>query len=500
MPGEDSIFWGDLHNHCAISYGYGSLRRAFRLARQHLDFCSVTGHASWPDMPTDRERYGRIIDFHREGFERLRRDWETVLETVRRHDDPGAFVTLPSYEWHSNAYGDHNVYALGDELDIVERDGLEDLDRALAGTETMIVPHHIGYGKGFRGIDWDHFDEHRSPVVEIFSGHGGSERDGGPYPMYHTMGPRTHLGTALHGLALGKRFGFIAGTDHHGGYPGHYGDGRTAVFAPELTRPALWQALKARRCYAVTGDRIELSLEVSQGLIGEEIIALGQREVRVGVRGSDALDRVEVVKNGRPLQRAFGHPPEATLEDPIRAKVRLEWGWGDRGETVRWDGELSLSDGEILSVEPCFSGEPVLAPSDDIDEVEDERPLHGIVHRGASELAWYSHTKGNPHPLLRGTNALVVELLAPRGAQLRFLVNGQRFEHRIADLLEGSRSHFMRGWRSEALLIHRAVTERQLSLSLEFADEQEREVDWYYLRVAQENQQWAWASPIWVSG
>ena len=53
-----NLYWGDLHNHCAISYGYGSLERAFQLGRDHLDFCSVVGHATWHDMPTDRSRYG----------------------------------------------------------------------------------------------------------------------------------------------------------------------------------------------------------------------------------------------------------------------------------------------------------------------------------------------------------------------------------------------------------------------------------------------------------
>ena len=55
------VLWGDLHSHCNVSYGWGSVRRALAVARQQLDFVSLTGHASWPDMPTDRERYGEII-------------------------------------------------------------------------------------------------------------------------------------------------------------------------------------------------------------------------------------------------------------------------------------------------------------------------------------------------------------------------------------------------------------------------------------------------------
>ena len=47
---ENKIYWGDLHSHCAISYGEGDLENAIKRASQQLDFCSVTGHAFWPDI------------------------------------------------------------------------------------------------------------------------------------------------------------------------------------------------------------------------------------------------------------------------------------------------------------------------------------------------------------------------------------------------------------------------------------------------------------------
>ena len=77
-----NLYWGALQNHSAISYGYGSLERAFRLGRDHLDFCSVVGHATWHDMPTDRSRYGFSIDYHTQGFARLKHNWKTMQETV----------------------------------------------------------------------------------------------------------------------------------------------------------------------------------------------------------------------------------------------------------------------------------------------------------------------------------------------------------------------------------------------------------------------------------
>lgn len=498
----EHLYWGDLHSHCAVSYGYGSLERAYKLAREHLDFAAVVGHATWHDMPTERPRYDFIIDYHTAGFARLKQNWATMQETVARYNQPGRFVSLLSYEWHSNAYGDHNIYYLDDAGEIVERDSLPQLDCGLAEKETLIIPHHIGYGQGFRGINWESFDEARSPVVEILSGHGVSERDGGPYPIYHTMGPRSHHGTVTHGLALGKRFGFVGGTDHHAGYPGHYGEGRTAILASELTRPALWQALRERRCYAVTGDKIALDFRINDAPMGSEISGT-QREIAVTVRGCDVLDRIEIVKNNRPIHRIFGPEPvdSEALSDPLTAKIRLEWGWGDPEGSVRWDGEVQLQDGELLSVEPCFTGDPILAPAGDGGGVSSsDEPPHAILEQDRQRVSWYSHSRKNLHPYLRGTNSLILEVRAPKSSQLAFRVNGQRFSHSLAELLAGSRSHYMRGWLSEALLVHRAVPDQQLCASIRLADAPSgSETDFYYVRVAQENGQWAWASPIWVT-
>jgi len=497
------LFWGDLHCHCGISYGYGSLDRALRLAREHLDFCSVTGHAFWPDIPTDRDRYGYIIDFHHRGFARLQSLWSEVLHTVADYHEPGRFVPFLSYEWHSFRFGDHNVYFPGDQGELLTGETLGQLTEALAPFGALVIPHHIGYGPSYRGIDWEAFDQRRSPVVEVFSGHGCSESDGAPYPMYHVMGPRCYEGTAAYGLELGKRFGFVAGTDHHAGYPGHYRHGRAALYAEELTREALWEALRSRRCYAVTGDRIALELHVNDAWMGEEVGEAAGREIRFSVTASDAIARVELVKNGRPIWRSLGPLAPEEFSDPVRAKVRIEYGWGDREEIATWEGRATLSSGRLLSVEPCFGGAPVLAPGGDMggrDLPEEEEQLaSAITEQDERSVCWVGHTRGNRAPPLPTTNALILEVEMPRSATLELDVNGCHYSYRFADLLVGSRREFLRGWHYEAVLVHRAVPQAQYTIEVALEDEPARETDYYYLRAAQENGQWAWSSPIWVS-
>ncbi|MBW3541277.1 MAG: hypothetical protein KY476_13500, partial [Planctomycetes bacterium] len=84
------LYWGDLHSHCSVSYGHGTVRQALLRAQEQLDFCSVTGHAFWPDMPRDRDAYGEIIDYHTEGFARLARNWPALLDEQAAATRPGS--------------------------------------------------------------------------------------------------------------------------------------------------------------------------------------------------------------------------------------------------------------------------------------------------------------------------------------------------------------------------------------------------------------------------
>lgn len=93
--GNRELLFGDIHNHCAISYGHGSLEDALLNAREQLDFCSVTGHAHWPDMPEPNERIQYIIDFHLEGFARLKRNWGKMMHILEDYNDEARFVVFP---------------------------------------------------------------------------------------------------------------------------------------------------------------------------------------------------------------------------------------------------------------------------------------------------------------------------------------------------------------------------------------------------------------------
>ena len=504
MRGYDGLIpcYGDLHNHCDISYGHGALETAFRNAREQLDFCSVTGHALWPDMPEPGPAVGYIVDFHRDGFQRLRQRWAGVQETTEAFHEPGAFVTFLSFEMHSSADGDHTILYPGARGEILTVDGLADLQRRLRalhaqGVRALAFPHHIGYKRGQRGINWDGFDAAVSPVVEIVSMHGCSEADEGPRPYLHVMGPADHQGTMRYGLAQGKRFGVIGSTDHHSAHPGSYGHGRAGVWAAARTRAAVWDALWARRTYALTGDRIALRFTVNGRPMGAAAPAAERREIEVHVVGGGPIDCVDVIKNNALWRRVsrcdVGRTPVA--EEGIRTKLFLEVGWGERGVRADWDVRFGLSRGRVLAVEPRFRGPEVVAPTE-VDAAFDDVPPSRCEREGRG-VRFQTTTFGNPNNRTPATQGVCLEVEAEPGARVEAEINGRRVVHPLAELLEGARAGRLGKIASPAYRFHRAPGPWEFDWRLGFEDSGEPG-DVYYVRVRQLNNQWAWSSPIWV--
>ena len=352
---------------------------------------------------------------------------------------------------------------------------------------------------GGRGINWDAYDPTHSPLVETYSMHGCSESDEAPYPMLNTMGPRDHNSTIQAGLERGHRFGIVASTDQHSGYPGSYGDGRLAVYAAELSRDAIWDALQNRRTYAVTGDKMAIAFHINEAMLGGEAHG-SQRQLSISAEGADFWDTIEVIKNSK-VWRRWAPVPSYSLPDKsrrIRAKVHIEWGWSAVDQDADWELAVRLQDGVILDCETCFRGDPVLR-HEQVEGIAETIP-HEVVEQTEQLVAWRSVTRGNVTTRHPTTQGLILHLEMPVGATLTLTANGYTAEHTLHDLLTGTRAHHTDGFRSPAVRIHRAVPAADYTFAATAVDtEPERPTDYYYVRFAARNGQHAWTTPIWVT-
>jgi len=486
-----NLYWGDFHVHTGLSYGSGTPEAALVNGRSHVDFAAIIGHAFWPDMLLNAEDPTGWMLRHYGGFEKCRRLWEQTKTLIERENRPGEFVTFLGYEWHSNAWGDYNVLYrdAGDDAALLGADDLAELKAHVRSRRNALVwPHHVGYMRGERGINWDAYTEELSPVVEICSGHGEFEADdGGPHAVESVvMGPRVAHSTAREGLARGFRFGFVGSTDSHSSYPAAYCGGRAGVYATTLTREAIWEALLARRTIAAKGDSIAAWFEADGAPLGSEIqVSDGKVHLKCKVCGEDAIEKVELIRNER-VYKVF-HPLEGAEPKgpPGVFKVRLQIGWGNPVYATVWEGSLRIHGGALRAVRPYF------------EPIKGQNPALGGQQRleswDARGVTFRVLACGYPQQF-------VLELEGRQDTELVLETNQVGLKAKLADLVHGSVANRERKHTSTAVKLCQAVPESAYTCQWELAEDlADMPEGRYYVRVTQQNLQRAWTSPIWVT-
>ena len=320
-------YFGDIQQHSAHSDGVGSAEEAHLRARDRYgdDFVALTDHESFLGKRTGPG------------------EWEYLQRVADGFDAPGRFAALLAYEWTGRRYpgpGHKCVYVPARGTPIVSRDDVPEgraLVQAIKAQGGIASPHHVGW----TGCDEDGHDPVGQPVWEICSCHGCYEH------ADHPLGARGDHDDQLADvmLAKGHRFGFTASSDSHG-LLWHHGESRkrdpyrtglTAVQAPELTREAVLEALRARRCYATSGVKILLDVQVAGAPMGAEIDPADQVPVVVRAVGTSTLARVEVVtRSGTVASEAVdARAVERTLEVPFTEYLYVR--------VVQADGEMAWS-------------------------------------------------------------------------------------------------------------------------------------------------------------
>jgi len=489
------LFWGDLHNHNAVGYAQGSLERSIDVAREHLDFFAFTGHASWHDMPKmPGDRHMKWVN----GFKVQADHWPRTRKLIREANSE-EFVAFLGYEWHSSGFGDYCMVFPEDQPELYLPDHVDKLLDFAEAAGALAIPHHVAYRQGWRGANFNYFRPAASPVVEIFSEHGSSESNHAPYPyIRHSMGGRSTANTIQRQLAKGLRFGFVASSDSHRGYPGAYGEGVVGVWARDLSAASLFEAMRARRTYAATGDRIALDVTLNGRPMGSELPPTADRQIDVRVEGQDAVSCVELVRNGRVIDRHFpGEDAADGVKLPGRAKCRIQYGWGpwaalDLGHTCVWDMVIRIKGGRFRQATPCFQSAPY---------EEELRDRLTIV--SPNEIRLRSHTSRVKCFAEDPTKAVVCELEGARDAELSVQLHQpveQLVRVRLGDLIEDNVVTFTGVFTSESYIVQPLVGLDRYCTTTRFDDRRPaaQGPDWYYVRVLQQNGHLAWSSPMWV--
>ncbi|MBD3183105.1 DUF3604 domain-containing protein [Candidatus Poribacteria bacterium] len=299
---DGNIYFGDIHGQVYESIGTGTSDEYFSWGRdvERLDFCALANHYGG--------RYNATPDV-----------WNIVLDTTNKYNQPGKFAAIIGYEWGGRS-GHRNVYYRGDTGLLYpgfedRSNSLDKLWNLLDSQDVLTIPHHSRY---CTPTDWSLRNDKMQRLVEICSQWGISESGGSHSVQY--------------ALSKGHRLGFIGGTDTHFGQPGHgahginEGRGLTAVYAKELTREAVFDALKDRFCYATTGDRILLDFRLNNLRMGqgaEYSTEYNTRKIFVKAEGTANITKAEIIRNnkvihchtGKGLSVSFDWEDKESLDD-----------------------------------------------------------------------------------------------------------------------------------------------------------------------------------------
>ncbi len=310
------VYWGDLHSHSDASKdGIGTGEYAFARDVTRLDFYASTEHGI-DDGTIMRDEPGDSISPS---------EWEQNIADVKRYYEPGRFVTLLGYEC-SLPNGHHNVFYRGDSGQPWPEHRVKSVERLwelLAAGDAITIPHHLGIrwggsdapvtgpelqpiitggsGVGGPALDWTRgHDAALRPLLEIYSAHGQSEffdrSDALAYEQVKYTGARSADGPhyARDAWAAGLPMGVIASSDDHQAHPGLPHQGLAAVLAPELTRDAVFDALRARRSYGTTGARILIEFSAGAFEMGQQGKASGAMQGRAVVAAPSPIASAEV--------------------------------------------------------------------------------------------------------------------------------------------------------------------------------------------------------------
>ena len=494
---EYKFYWGDLHSHCSISYGEGKLEDAIKRASQQLDFCSVTGHAFWPDISKLKKNQKEIKKYHLEGFKKLKKNWIIILKKLKIFEKKYSIKIFPSYEWHSLKYGDHNIYSKNFDLKLLSAQNIKNLKNKL-NNDNLIIPHHIGYGEGNRGITWKFFNSKLSPFVEVFSMHGCSIDEKNPFTMLHDMGTLQGSGTAITGWKQNKIFGIIGSTDHHGGYPGSFGNGMIGVIAKNDSKKELWESFKKRRVFAVSGDKINLSFKINNFEMGSKIIKCKKRSIVINVNSLSSISNVILYKNDKKF-KVFNIISKKIIKNILKGSLEIAWGWGKKNSIVKWNGQINLERGEIIDLQTCFRGIPKLAPNqkfhlNKISLINEIKTKNNIIF-------FKSHTTGNYSLKDPGYQSMKIKISATKDTNLILKINNKNYKLNIFDILKtGSKVFYIKGWLNELIKVGPFNFDDELSFYKKISDNIPKlKTDRYRVELIQDNGHRAWSSPIWVT-
>lgn len=251
--------------------------------------------------------------------------WKIISQNVSDFNEDERFTTFLGFQWQGENKSEGSrllVFSKENKSVLRKKDlknsTLKKIYKSFSPKEIISIPCFT-MAKG-NEYNFENFDPDFERVVEIYNAWGCSEttkKEGNTRPINSTNGVQeTTDGSIQKALQRNCRFGFVAGglddrdlySDLYDSDQAQYTPGLTAIIAPTHSRDALFEALYQRSCYATTGERIILGINLAGIPMGKEVSTADKpglainRHISGYVAGTTKLKKIEIIRNGKILK------------------------------------------------------------------------------------------------------------------------------------------------------------------------------------------------------
>jgi hypothetical protein len=350
---EYNVYLGDIHTHCSDNHSIED----FQKEATHENIWSLHEYA--------KNVWGYDFFVLSDHAELMNESiWIDHMQVADEWNQPGEFVTLQGYEWTASKYcwrhkvppppewwllpgfGHQNVYFKdgGTDKPLIKctddfSDSPPELHSLLtaSGKPAIAIPHHTS--DEVHPYDWSYFNPEYNKALEIFQSRGSFEPDLVDYLNQELV------------------FGFVGGSDYHQRYNDY--DGITGVLTKELTREAVYEAIKSRRTFASMKPDTYLIFSTwnqLQGKVFNRVFWQMPLRIQASSVGSK-IQKVEIIKNGVVIPGATYYPDDFSFDETFSE--------GSHNLKAYYYARVTLENGNMAWSSPIFVGYQCAEAADD---------------------------------------------------------------------------------------------------------------------------------------
>jgi hypothetical protein len=294
-----NVYYGDLHNHCNVSDGQGTIDNAYSYAKNvsQLDFFGLSDHAN-------------LISAS---------EWTQIKNTANSYNQDGVFAAFYGFEWTTYlSYGHVTVVNTDDYCsNNSPTNNFSGLLNWVNARNCLAFFNHPGW-EFYTYNEFDHFTDtpsSRFVGMELWNTQDGFSKYYYNDGYYSGDGNKGYYDEAL---MRHWKIGAAGGDDNHTANWGNLTPWRTGVLATTKTRSEIFNAYQARRIFSTLDKTLILSFKVNGFMMGSTILGGSWNAViNAFDQENELFTQVDLVKNGSVIYTTIPNSIHPVIVRPV---------------------------------------------------------------------------------------------------------------------------------------------------------------------------------------